>query len=1593
MKVLGQKNAYYIDLNKNVYRGYIETTLVSDPNERYVTYRSTHLDITKVSVVSLEKTCLPDFDEKNKEEKLIKNISSINGKEEKYAHKSEVKAQEIENIEYFSKDKTRAVKSGKCRIEIKSRNKNKAANSTVAGQVYSTPLSHSDNTRTDFCKSKPDSIKHLDDLGIADKDASLNLETCHDSFKFKIPENIGEYEDPETKRFIIRIEFSPKKSNPAILWYKPVNDRDKHKEVIALNGSSHIYNSSYIAPYIDTVTEMTMYYIIPNIEEIKVVSSGAFKAIKEEDKTIIYQYTAFSNPKYFMFAVGTYDQNDLFNDNDKKKVLTPILSGYDSKDKSAGFGSTSEGLSDVLTDIQAIIKYIENFTKTSELSTANIVFTLLNVDDLISKNMIVLKYSYVSTHRDVEMSFLLRRVLCNCLCFQTYGLLNWNSVDLWVVYGFSGYLADYCLRYLLGNNEFVYNYKQNKDFLIKNDVVEPPLFYTLRKDHEYSADFFKIKSKMVFHCMESHLSYAFLQKISDSVIETRTRNGFPLENDEDSPDSHKSFLEEQKKCFTQKFIRIVKDSTGKDLKSLFDFYVFRPGLLKIKIGLQIIKKKNLVKAVIAQTPTSLLPGAVKKSLNNVEIKSVELEGTFDHSLAPEIENVFAYHTRTKKKKKEDEDEEEDVMPLLYVLADPKRENLFDYFVEQPDYMHIEQLQEKCVMAQLEAIDSLSKKPTLATCEACERMLENSHVFYKVRIKIMKILKSMKIEGYENIYNSLESYGQNNCNDEYDGFQRLIQFFIRTRCVPNSTILKGNEFGLIQYFLQKHLVKNISYLDGDNLIKKSKIVMAFLENILKFNDNSMSQFEDSWYISAIINIYGLHCCLLTTFSETNLSKKEEDKQAMNDSYDEKIRDSFDDFFSAFRKERSKFTADTSETSIPVDSENIIKNCINEVERFRISDMVFPSNNNVITRACLISYIRLAFYKKVCISRCFLESLSEYPNLFSIRFVAIEGLLLLFPGTLSAVLRMILKETSFIVKNVLAILLEIISCFYKPEHCEYIKNMGEANSTDENIIAEDYNESKPKHYKSSNCDKDIALRIIEDLYFNRDILAEIFRIYFYDPDISYLINKVFACLENKFIKSSLYNDIVIKSYDFAKEEANRGSLLKTISANKTVKIVSFEELRIAVFEACHKIRIPSLRIKTKPKSVAKPEKPFDLRSPSLSRNKSCRYSSSKLYEETPEHLKITLKALDASTVPCLVKHYNNLIIRIKFPSKVIKLKRIDYPKILICKYRENPYVHEIDEFIKKTRGSSTFFSWLPLATSEILDKLEEDVMILNKPSAGNIKKQEKFKLSEEKLHDNIVYNYPFYEIEKSLIFCLSYTQSKLYSMSKTLFSLLEAIQFQYSFIPKTVVPMTPALKLSCLNFVKSLVENPNFNVFVYPVDLSILKNYPDIVRFPVCLQDILERLGEDSPETNQIGSHSGNKESQCISFMSFEAFITSLRRIPRNCLNYNDSKSEIAGCASVLKEKISSFAKLQELEAVSSIEVLKDIIAESKLSLDYFNFDSLDTWADLDLQLKDIKKKHSRYSSVGKMNSVSLNFIKQQLYNWFLNDSLRVQIFDD
>lgn len=1397
MKVTHQKNVYYLDLNKNLYRGYVETFIQRETHERAVVYKSSHLEIDEVTILqTTEQVSFEYFNSK----------ASSRSKGRKEPDKKEDKELDRkENREFEKKDDQKEIEEGFTRI---------------------------------FAE---------------------RVSKCYDSIKIKIPDGF------QDTSFTIRIRFRPTVDSTSILWYKPVSAKDKHKEVVASNARA---DSSSVAPYIDTISTFELYYIIPNTEEVKVVSSGTFESIKEENKTIIYLYSTFSHPKYLIFAAGTYDQADIFSDNDKRKMFVPFSMPKDN--------------SEVQGDLQALIKYIEGFTRTQELATCNVVFSLIDVGNLIARNMIVLKYSYLPSPRDIEMAYLLKRVLSEALCQQVYHFLNWSIYDAWIYIGFAGFLADYAVRYLLGNNEFLGTYFMDRQFVTQGDVHEPPLFYTLRRKSDIYTEFFVKKSRLVFHAMETNLSFAFLQKISDEIIDIR------------KPEAD---VEDLKRCFTPHFIKIVKDATGKDLKPFFDFYVFRPGVMRTRLQFQINKKKNSVRVTALHTPTSQLPGANKRLLNNIEIKSIELEGNFDHTVSVGCENIFFYHTRTKKKKREDEEE---TMPLLYLRVDPRRLEIFDYVVEQPDYMHIEQLQDKSVIGQLEAIESLREKPTLASCEALERLVDNAHAFYRVRIKAVYALRSIKME-------------------EYDGLQRMIQYFIRMRCVPNSTILKSNEFGLVSYFIQKHLVKSIAQLEiGPDAISDTRIILAFLENILNFNDNSLSQFEDSWYISTVINLVSIHSCFLMCY-KTPAFESERLIHYMNSADDNGYNSTYNVgsnninthiimnentyFQGDIIAHKDGMTDDKPVFDTKLNDGRVMNNkmcdrrthsqilaaCIDRLERFRVSDMVFPSNNNVITKTCILSYVRLAFYNKISLHRPTLECLAKYPNLYSIRLVAIEGLLLLYSDALPFVLSMAQTEIPFIIESILNIILRIILLDLRVHFLD----------TDEYDIS-------------------LTEKLKEGLSRSSETLVKIYERCSTYVRITEFIVKLFAVSEGKHLSQAEYGVQVLERYDHVREECNRAVILQIPSTSKRVRISNMENLTILAFEETHILRLPRIR-NYRPKSIREPP----LKS-----------------------LKIRLKPEKFH-----VKHTSDTIIRLK--TKV-KMSDSDVGVVLATRYRENPGCEKVDECISKSTNTE-FFEWKALISGRITD--------LARGGAGCVK----------------IYN----EIERALVFALSYNfiVSKTYQAAKSLYAYIEYIFFNNAPIRESVTPMTDEMREKCTDLLEELIRKDEYAVFRGPVDQVELKNYADIVRIPICFEEI---------------------QSGLLRYRSLEAFMFSLHRVWINCMRYNDCRSFIVETAKRLKEEIETFTNGFNLgtasstnngiQTVNSLQIIKEMIDRNNPEnlLDTIEVNSLRSWGELDSEMSTLKKKYSRSSHNGKLIVSALKSIRDQLWDWFLFDGVRVGV---
>lgn len=1404
MKIRAQKNVYYVDLNKNLYRGYLETQVARASSERILEYCSRHHVIDEVAVLGSD-VCL--------------------------------------SIEYVKRPVSSTASKAECRAA------------------------------TD-----------LDDQSLRNSDGTIIDNDCVDSFLIKFPE------DFTNTSFTLRIVFHPTPKNPDIHWYIPVGPKDKQKEIVAFGAStySHEHSSSSTVPYVDAVVNYELIYIVPNTEDVRVVSSGTFHAIREEDKNIIYSYKATAHASRLVFAIGTYDQTDIFGDGDPRRVLVP---------------ANWSDLSDIQGDLQCIIRFIEGFVKTETLGSVSVLFTMIETQIVSYSDVIVCNASFLSGSTDIEPAYRLKRLLCNALSSCIFGLFEWSPLDSWVPAGLIGYVSDHAIRALLGSNEFLWAYKTDKDYVLSNDVLEPPLFYTARKPIAVHSRFFQTKSRLVFHCLEAQLSVAFLQKIADEVIATKSQEGVHIRHSTSSDDPNRQTAPAgptaaSRGCFTATLMKIVKETTGKDMRPFFDTYVFAPGLLRIRLTLQIHRKKNMVKVVMNQTPTSLLKGCNKRYSGALLLKAIEAEGSFDHDVVVDGENTFFYHTRAKKKRRE---EEEEAMPLLFVRADPKRECLFDIVVEQPDYMHVEQLLERNVVGQLEAIDSLVSKPTIPTCEALERVLDSNHVFYRIRARLCHVLRSIEIEGY-------------------NGLQRLIQYFVRTRCVPNSTVIKGNEFGLISYFIQKHLVKAIAQDLSNTSADDLKLVVAFLENILKFNDNSLSSFDDAWYLATVIN------CLSRT---------------------------------VVRLCRSNNTA----------VGGILSHCLDEIERLRILDTVFPSNGNVITRACLISLVRFSHNGLVLLRKDTLVSLSLYPNITSIRLVAIEGLFVLFQDSFCDVLGSVLSDSSCFIYEVLKIILRILKIFSK--------NMDGSGRPVE--LGSKERESVCRRSEPAGSDFVSTLRGDRAL----GLLRTIFRLHCRNIFIRDCLEDVLLFAEGRYVRNGEFSALVIAGFNNAKEETVRNVVLETAGRARTIRLSSLNTLRERLLSAEGIVRLPRSKRQVPCTASIAPHTPCRVRLP---------------------------------VTHFVPKNIDGVIFKLKIPQRRIVYRKADVPALLISKVREHHAASYLDDFIRRVRPTN-FFEWVPLP----FKRIQEQCVALERSSREKgqghgvpsylCPEEDKNRMVDGENTNNLssyTLSNVYWVIERSLIYVLSYAsfKGKMYFAAKVIFNLIERLVFAHAFIQPSVVPMSVEMRACCDAFLEVLIAEPGFAPFVPPVDHSELRNYLDIVRVPACLSDVRARMD---------------------TFLSYDAFIIAVDRIYRNCLSFNNAESDIASAARRLRATVDAF-KIQILRRIVAENTREGHrVVEDANGVDVCNFDRKNTenlsvelrdsylvletiissvneeghfseliadlrnmgsWGDLETALTGIRRRYSRYSVNGKACMNGVKEIKRLITAWFSVENGRV-----
>lgn len=1126
MKIISHKNVYFINFSTRTLTGYTDITIEHDKDVIF--------DITELEILNVKTDTDHDYKIENNHLTVYNNVLCIFYIRIEYVNSKLLWYIPIENDE---KD------------EIKFDN---------------TVSFHEDekNIKSNECEKTEEIVDKSENLLKKNK---FSLKNCS-----KVEESQKNEEFKQNKKFI---ENSDKNETSCSNVSK-----NTHKELIAHQKTSPTLISSN-----KNFHKINLVYIYSSTDELKLISPGTLLSYEEEDDltSVIYEADSTTN---LSFTIGTYSRYEIIKGDERNLLF--ISSLY----KNHNF------INELIEDCSTIIKYIEYFIQ-KEIVNINLVFCVcldvldyyevginnkkcklsyntdffnnniknLNIsnNDSVFTNTSDIFYNTNNAHtniyinsitslpfsNEIEPRFILKRTLSSIYSTSIFNL-NIHPHDKWITTGLKGYLEDHCVRLLLGNNEFLYQYKQDKDFVTKNDVYEYPLSSELRQ--EYDTVFYITKCKLVFHTLESNLSKAFVSKIISQVVNwdnlergnstifysdfLEEENIVENENFEKTNSENLNFS--QKTNFLKKhslskqtsttlnahtFISLIKDITGKDMKDFFEYYIYKPGLLKLLFSFTLDTKKNKVDYKLTFTPTSKLYNCNILLPYPISITSYEIEGSFDHILNSDH---FYYHIRTKKKKKE---VEEEVMPLLWMRLDTKREHLIDGMVEQPDYMYIEQVLDKNVIGQYEGlayfsnllygnydedygyddvdrrgdvnhnnsiiihndsinnnneklnktkarkdgnnnakniknVDNISKNkedvdysyknkkdvksniknkidvdntiennhiehthinkynnfynsttPNLNNifskdiAETLERTLENTHNYYKIRIRVLYIINNIFIS-------------------EYTGYQRIIQYFTKKYFVQSSTIIKPNEFVFTNYFIQKHLVRSLSFtrenrleyqdkynfnneLNSDKCINNNiYTIYQFIMNILRYNDNSINSYSDSYYISTCIDSLCRVVLILLDENKFINEIKEDEKEYKIDSeeFEEDIFDSSSSTFNLFTVEDSyKNTNNHFETNQNIKksssdtkiSSNLIKDITDILERYRILDIIFPSHNNIVTQSCLYTYGRLCLYGYIGLNLNMLHFLSKYPNNYKIRRGSTLLLILLGEGNIN------------------------------------------------------------------------------------------------------------------------------------------------------------------------------------------------------------------------------------------------------------------------------------------------------------------------------------------------------------------------------------------------------------------------------------------------------------------------------------------------------------------------------------------------------------------------------------------------------------------
>ena len=203
-------------------------------------------------------------------------------------------------------------------------------------------------------------------------------------------------------------------------------------------------------------------------------------------------------------------------------------------------------------------------------------------------SLYIIPEKYIYTQHIPEISKIQLRILSKIFITNYIGglIIEKTYADFWIINGLETWLSNLFLNKVFDNAYIkakLYKYILKYKKLCKEGKEVLPL-YTNNFSHPIEMQLnpvFNIKSKIIFHLLESKIEKTFIQKALKNIINERHKKGYNLS--------------------TEYLIKIFKKNCGVDLKKHFiDLYVYKTGMFNIFLDYTYNQKTNSIDIKIKQ---------------------------------------------------------------------------------------------------------------------------------------------------------------------------------------------------------------------------------------------------------------------------------------------------------------------------------------------------------------------------------------------------------------------------------------------------------------------------------------------------------------------------------------------------------------------------------------------------------------------------------------------------------------------------------------------------------------------------------------------------------------------------------------------------------------------------------------------------------------------------------------------------------------------------------------------------------------------------------------------------------------------------------